>query len=233
MREKLQLSLVCAGLIWALTFTGCSSSSSSAGLPDLNLTFDLSVPVDLTPPADLTPPPDLAPPPRPLLGAQQDRLGRPLINLWLTDPFGLVTTSTQAQVQDQYNAATPQNWGTFVPSPYIAASLGAWDGIDGSCGNQLSAGAVANVTRYQTLSILLAYDALLVNTEQTSCQTYLALERGVAADCGGRTPNANVVHTTWDLLQGGSPPTVPAQTGVTADPDGATSATFPFLLPPI
>ena len=203
MRESKQSSLLFACLTSALTFTACSSSSSSiGGLSDLSLTFDLSVPVDLIPPADLTPPPDLSPPQRPLIGAQQDRLGRPLVNLWLTDPFGLVTTSTQAQVQDQYNAATVGNWPAFAPSPYIAASLGAWDGIDGTCGNQMLAGAVANSTRYQTLSVLLSYDALLISTEQTSCQSYLALERGVPADCGGRTPNFNVVDATLNLLQG-------------------------------
>lgn len=231
MRKNLQSVLLYSGLAAALTFTGCSGGSVGS-LPDLNLTFDLSVPVDLTPPADLTPPPDLAPPQRPLLGAQQDRLGRPLINLWLTAPFGIATTSTQAQVQDQYNAAAVQGWSAFAPSPYLAASLAAWDGIDGTCGNQILAGAVANSTRYQALSALLAYDVLLVSTEQTSCQSYLALERGVPADCGGRTPNINVVDVTLNLLQGGTPPATPLTTGVIVDPDGATSSAFPFLLPP-
>ncbi len=204
------------GLLSSVILSGCNSAGTET--PELGMPIlDLGAPsMDLT-----------------FVGQQIDRVGRPLINLFLTDPFDLVGGMTTPQVQDAYNAAASTGWSSFAPRPYIAESLAAWDGIDGTCGNQVLAGSGA--TRYVPFSTVLTQDYLLLETSKTSCQRYLAVELNDPNECGGRSPfvSANVVDATLNLLQGGNPPVIAIGQGVTSDPDGNPSQNFPFLLPPL
>src|ERR1700712_646339 len=102
-------------------------------------------------------------PGKPLVGQLIDRVGRPGINLALTDGFGLVPQMTQGAVQNQYNAATTGNWNSFAARPYIAENLAVFDGLDGNCGNQALASVTLSANRYITLAQILADDRLYIN----------------------------------------------------------------------
>ncbi len=183
----------------------------------------------------------------PALGAEIDRMGRPAVNTALTDPLGLPVKNRlsdggvldEGAAKDQYNAASdPNTWLAFAPQ--FAQSLALYDGLDGTCGNQPAANydAGAQPTSYGTLAGALTDDELYVNTGSTTCQMYLAVEAEVLSlttsltDCGGRTPNENVIDETYSLLATGAPAGV--TNGITANPNGtANLTTFPYLLPPL
>ncbi len=207
---------------------------------DTNTTqMDLSAPPDLT-----AAPPDMtmtAPPAAPTPGAQIDRMGRPAINTAITDPFwndGVQTVDMHHAKQDAYNAASdPTMWAsTMVGGKTVLAifksSLGVFDGLDNTCGNQAAFGGPLGAA-YTTLATVLADDELYVDTSQTTCQTYLGVELatlGVSVtDCGGRTPLESTIDETYNLLAVGAP-TGPVTSGITSDADGSPNATtFPFL----
>jgi hypothetical protein len=174
-------------------------------------------------------------PSKPAIAATQiDRMGRAAVNTALTNPFGVVAGKTTDGAKDEYNASvSPAEWGTKF-SAEIATNLAILDSLDGTCGNQLAAGATATAGRYGTLAGVLADDRLYVRTTSTTCGLYLALEADATGltsnngDCGGRTPLENTIDETYSLLAIGKPSGV--TNGITVDGEGAASATaFPFL----
>ncbi|MFO0745472.1 MAG: hypothetical protein U1F43_07350 [Myxococcota bacterium] len=167
-------------------------------------------------------------PSAPTLGPLTDRVGRPGVAELLVAPFA-PAEEHQSAVADALGSADPATWQAASRGP-IAASLALWDAVDGVCGNQALAGATAAAGRYDALATLLADDRLWVDTRAGSCGHYLAVELGVADDCGGRTPAMDVVDVSLSLLATGA--TTGLSDGVAADADGGTAATFPFLRPP-
>jgi hypothetical protein len=169
----------------------------------------------------------------PALGPQIDRMGRAGINTAVTDPF-FATASAHERVQDEYNAAAPAQWASFIPR--LAANLAILDSLDTVCGNQLLAGPAAAPGRYNTLATVLADDQIYVNTGSGTCQQYLAVEAnavGIANnDCGGRTPFYDTIDISYSVLAAGALSGV--TDGIGRDADGSHSATeFPFLGPAI
>lgn len=238
----MKTTLLAFGLLLGLSGLGCSESNTG---DFLYMTYDLG-PGDM-PSVDMSG--DPAPP---VIGAQLDRAGRPLINTILTNPFDLTLTGTgadtKARMQDAYNASVdPAGWVTkYGARPWVPDALAFWDGMDGTCGNQYTP---LTGTLYTTLGNILAFDALLIDTTKTVCNRYLALETGDLTNCGGRQPdlsgtsmygtvtfNNNVIDTTINLLIG--IPTLQASVlsnGITKDADGTPpdiNTKLPFLLGP-
>lgn len=163
----------------------------------------------------------------PNLGGLIDRMGRAAVNAALTDPFGVAPNKTREQVQDIYNTdLTSANWVTvWGAKPYLMTSLAVYDSLNGICGDQQAADAAS--PRYSYLATILANDYLAVNTNSGVCSTYLAVETGITADCGGRTPSYDVIDATYTALVGAGTPV----------PDGVAAAQmypaeFPYLNAP-
>lgn len=199
-----------------------------------------------TPPPTTNPPPTNPPPagnpPKPAIGATQiDRMGRAAVNTALINPFGTAAGKTSGQSKDEYNANTDAaTWATAF-APQIQTNLAIFDALDGTCGNQVLAGATLNATRYSTLAGVLADDRLYVRTDKTTCAAYLGVETDAvglttSGDCGGRTPVEDTIKETYSLLVIGQLtgvtdglPTI-GNTGLGAEGDGFPSTTtFPFL----
>jgi hypothetical protein len=241
MKNQLFFAFSVASLV-----AGCGSSTN-------NTVPDMSTP----PPADMTV--VVVNPVKPAIRATQiERMGRPTINVAVTNPFNLDytaqngTTTTDA-TRDKYNADGNQSgWKTSWTST-LAKTLAIYDGVDMKCGNQFGACGMAAgcgvaapaVGRYNTLAGVLADDQLYMDTTQTNCSFYLAVEAnvlsvpGTAAFCGGRALSAQVVHETYTAAAVGvtgfpvAPATAFAVTdGVTGTGNGQVSATFPFLANP-
>lgn len=167
------------------------------------------------------------PPPIPALGAQMDRVGRAAVSTTLISP--LASDPEKGTAKDAYNTAAPNTWSGFAPA--IAASLAVYDSLDTICGNQVLAGPNPAAGRYDALAGALADDRLYVNMAASSCGQYLAVEldaTGVATngDCGGRTPEYDVVDVSYSAFAIGAVSGV--GDGVDGD-DRAISGTFPFL----
>lgn len=194
--------------------------------------------------------PDMAGnPPAPQLGAQIDRMGRPTVNVAITNPFDLDLSmahpgATGRDVtRDLYNQdADPTKWQANW-TRILETNLAIYDGVDGTCGNQLLADTNKNdASRYAIFAAVLADDQLYVDTTQTVCNFYLAVEFNVAAqaslhDCGGRTPLEPVVAETYTFAAVGptgyNNGTFAVTDGVSQDADGTASlTTFPFLAAP-
>lgn len=219
-----------------------------------------NTPVDM---AMMTTPPDLAmfvPPPKPALAATQiERMGRATINVAVTNPFDLDYTTqgggaNQNATRDMHSKDQDiANWRTKW-TPIIARTLGIYDGVDRTCGNQFGAcgmavgcgGAAAAAGRYNTLAGVFADDQLYMDTTKTNCGFYLAVEAtalqvaGANVFCGGRTPlvdTVDVMYTAASVGAGGFPtqvkPGFDITDGVAADAEGVDSLTaFPFLTAP-
>ena len=250
----------------ALLF-GCSSSSSP-GTPDAatdTMPMDVTLPMmETSPPmeaaAETSPPPDApadAPtdtgptfPPPPTLGKMQiDRMGRPAVNTALTDPLGLLTGITENMAKDAYNAnSVPSTWTTGATSyvPQFEASLAAFDGLDGVCGNQLGFAAMDSGKGYSTLAGALAEDSLWLNTAGTTSTQYLEVELNALGaiktltDTGGRGLAYDVVNITYSaLILGAFTGVSDGTTPVTSKTNGlggsttATAPTFPYLGTPL
>lgn len=167
-------------------------------------------------------------PPPPVLGAQIDRMGRPLIGTALIGVFA--PTPDQAAIRDAYNRASdPAAWATTTLSTNVTieteieanlAVFDAWDigmSISGAgCGNALGylgpPSGPGPTSSYRVAGDLFADDELYVDTSHTSCPIYLALEfeRATAgpnaephATCGGRMPSHDVVDMTYSMLAAG------------------------------
>ncbi len=183
-------------------------------------------------------------PGKPLADAvQYDRVGRPLVTLMLVNPFGLAKDKNYAdEYKDIYNSAVPmRGWTPYSNQPYIQSSLGIWDSLDVTCGNQVGADTQVTQTRYQKLGDQFADDRLWVDTTKTSCKTFMAVEQKfldptTPDDCGGRpllevpagspVKPFDAIDQTYNILIGkGSTVT----DGVPADADGNPTGLFPFL----
>lgn len=171
------------------------------------------------------------PPAPPTLGAQVDRAGRAAITTALISPFD--NTTTKDADRDTYNQASKDDWAQF--SSKIGASLAAYDGLDGSCGNQILAQLTeTGPARYATLSNVLTDDRVYLASSQGACSQYLAVELQVTnllpnTDCGGRTPLYDTIDTSYTALVNDL--SVGVTDGVPADNVVSSIAAFPFLQP--
>lgn len=167
----------------------------------------------------------------PALGQQIDRAGRSAVSTALVATFSADDT-VKGQMKDAYNAdSNPATW-VSAWSGELAANLAIYDSLDTTCGNQLAADQVA--PRYSFLASVLADDQLYINSDEGTCDVYLAVEAnalGIAVpDCGGRTPLVDVIDVTYSALAIGALSGV--GDGVDNDTDGIYDiSTFPFLLP--
>jgi hypothetical protein len=235
----------------ALVGSGCSNNTATDGatMHDMAMAMDMAMAkMDMA----VQPMPDMAmPPAAPTLGTQIDRMGRPTINVAVTNPFGLNKFNgnyeTTDATRDRYNQdSDPTNWvANWVQD--IAATLAIYDGADTICGNQVGACAsltgctnqTPDMTRYIALAGLLADDKVYLDTTKATCRAYLAVETAAVlaggAERGGRTPLFNVVHETYTAAVTGvagfmGNDTYAITDGVAADGDGTVSlTTFPFL----
>jgi hypothetical protein len=118
---------------------------------------------------------------------QIDRMGRPGINTALID----LLASTGKK--DAYNrAANPAAWASQFQQE-ISDNLAALDTLDGAINAVLPAPALAS---------LLVDDRLRVNTAIPACDAYLAVELGIAGQCGGRTLARDVIDDTFGAVVG-------------------------------
>ncbi|WP_431256710.1 hypothetical protein ACQ86G_18650 [Roseateles chitinivorans] len=169
---------------------------------------------------------DAGPPPP---GAPIDRMGRALTGNALLATIG--TDEAANALKEAYNRAGPADWQDFAPE--IGRNLALYDGFDGVAGNQwLVEAKEASPGRHRRLAALLADDRLWVDSRQTRCEVYLAVERRAAGaavppDCGGRTPLVNVNAVFRSLLIRGTPDV--ADDGVTQDDRAHSTVDFPFL----
>jgi hypothetical protein len=200
-------------------------------------------------------------PPPPALGAQLDRMGRPLIGTALIGAFA--PAQDQAAMRDAYNhAADPATWATTMISTSVTieaemeANLAVFDAFDigltnvtnPGCGNAVRYNSPPSSSSYRAAADLFADDELYVDTGFTSCPIYLALEMQYATTgagtkahttCGGRTPSHDAVDLTYSMLAAGRSGVDPSSSdgaptihdGVAAHADIKESA-FPFLGPP-
>jgi hypothetical protein len=199
-------------------------------------------------------------PPPPALGAQLDRMGRPLIGTALIGVFA--PAPDQAAMRDAYNRAPdPTAWATTMISAGVTIeaemenNLAVFDAFDtglgvvsAGCGNAVRYLSPPGPTSYRVTGALFADDELYVDTAFTSCPIYMALEMQYATTgagtkghttCGGRTPNHDVVDLTYSMLAAGRDGVDPATSdgaptlhdGVIAHTDIKESV-FPFLGPP-
>lgn len=228
----------------ALLLLGCGDDVNT-GTADLSSAPDQAVAGDMA----MTPA-------APQLGAQIDRMGRPTINVAATNPFDLDLSAAvksganpaaknRDATRDAYNQdSDPSKWVANWAAT-IGFNLAVYDGADGMCGNQILADpAVKDPSRYTALGGVLADDRLYLDTAQTTCGFYLAVEanatiaNGALMNCGGRTPNDPVVDETYSFLTIG--PADFLKTGMFAITDGPTKngegmpslTTFPFLTDP-
>jgi hypothetical protein len=201
--------------------------------------------------------PDMAGvPPPPTLGAQLDRMGRPLIATALIGVFA--ADPAQSALRDAYNRAPdPAAWRTTALATNVtiagelAANLAVFDALDNGlavqsqtltgCGNALKYGSPAG---YQGAAEIFADDELHVDSGQTSCAVYLALELEFASagtlihdSCGGRTLRHDAIDATYSVLTSGSEALDPANHFAGRVGDGQTvhldiQDGFPFLAAP-
>lgn len=122
-----------------------------------------------------------------LTGGAIDRMGRPAINTALIDLL------QDTGLTDVYNTThDPMDWGQFTGE--IQANLEALDTLDGEVGNAvLPAAALAGV---------LVDDRLTIDVSIPDCDAYLAVELGVAGQCGGRTLSRDVIDDTFGATVG-------------------------------
>jgi hypothetical protein len=169
----------------------------------------------------------------PKLGTQIDRMGRPAVNTALNKVL-TAPDAGQGAAKDEYNAnKDPSTWAKY--SPEFQANLAVFDSLDTVCGNQIgSAGPDAGAGRYAVLGTALTSDLVWVNSTQTTCNTYLAVEvafltKQTINDCGGRTLKYDVIDSTYSALAtGGSAPVTDGVGPVAAKVNGTT---FPYLAP--
>jgi hypothetical protein len=162
----------------------------------------------------------------PVLGARIDRVGRPLTGNALIFPFGPEADADRRK--EEYNRAAQADWPSFVPD--LEATLAIYDGFDGVCGNQWLAAPTAAPARYRTLANLLADDRLWIDTRAAACTQFLAVERGLAGDCGGRTPLYDASDGFRSMLVLGQITGV--SDGVDRDDRDHSATDFPFLAAP-
>lgn len=142
---------------------------------------------------------------------QIDRMGRPGVNTALID----LLASTG--LKDAYNRASdPAQWPALFQTE-MQNNIAALDTLDGTVGNALAPA--------EFLAQVLVDDRLAIDVSQPACDAYLAVELGVAGQCGGRTLERDVIDDTLSAL---------VAPGVSdfVDNDSVFLADFPFLGPP-
>lgn len=165
-------------------------------------------------------------------GAPIDRMGRALTGNALLATVG--DDDIANLLKEAYNRADSTGWQGFATE--IGRNLALYDSFDGVAGNQwLADPQDGTPARYKRLAELLADDRLWVDSRQTRCLHYLAVERNAfgappLGDCGGRTPLQNVNGVFRSLLIRGTPDV--ADDGVTQDDHEHSTTAFPFLSPP-
>ncbi len=139
----------------------------------------------------------------PALGAQIDRLGRPAINTALNHAFD-PTPATKNAAKDAYNAESdPTTWASDANKAQFAANLAIFDALDTVCGNQVlydgspEGGGPVTADSYSTLTGLLLDDQLYLDSTQTACNLYLAVELNVVSR------RAGVQRLRWSLAERG------------------------------
>jgi hypothetical protein len=168
----------------------------------------------------------------PELGTQIDRMGRSAVNTALNATFS-ADEAVEDAAEDAYNVAGADMFSLFTSA--IQANLAIYDSLDTVCGNQFAA-APLSADRYAALAGVLADDQLYVNSDASTCTTYLAVEANATgiipnADCGGRTPLYDTIDVTYSVLAIGALSGV--GDGILADANPGHSATvFPWLAAP-
>ncbi len=158
---------------------------------------------------------------------QIDRVGRPLTKNAL---LGLFAPDAEADaLKEAYNLETPAEAARYAPE--IEKGLAYYDGFDGQCGNQLLAGPEPEAGRYRALAALLADDRLWIDSSQAACHRFLAVERGIAGDCGGRPPSMSASNAFRSLLVNGADSGT--DDGLDQDEQPVSDSVFPFLSPPV
>lgn len=190
----------------------------------------------------------------PVLGAQLDRAGRPLVRTLLIGAYA--SAANQATLRAAYDAAADASaWrtttlpGNVTIEHELAANLAVFDAFDRGqptaniptpgCGNGLLYGAPVTAASYLPAADLFADDQIYVDTSKATCNIYLELEVQAASGgtishltCGGRSPSHDVVDVTYSVLAAGvaglTPQLAPRlRDGVSAH--GDIKDTFPFL----
>ena len=166
----------------------------------------------------------------PALKTQIDRFGRPAINTALNHVFD-PSVSTKGAAKDAYNADSNVGGWPAAYGPEFAKNLAIFDGLDGTCGNQLG---FAN-GGYSALAGLTADDRLYVNTGGATCTTYLAVEANALgiipnSDCGGRKLAYDVIDVTYSAVAIGAVSGV--SDGISAPAAKTGGTTFPYLAAP-
>lgn len=179
------------------------------------------------------------------LGSQIDSMGRAAVNTALIMTFA--SDAERGAAEDDYNAENNFDRTRFETT--IAQQLAVYDALVDECGsnpvtNRASAdpadGLATGAGRYSFMATVLADDHLYVNANSAgasggSCNQYLAAELGVIgvtgleSDCGGRTPNHDVIEATYSLVAVGGVTGV--NDGVTSDNVAHSLTEFPFLAP--
>jgi hypothetical protein len=198
-------------LPFALAAAGCGDSTTTdmgGGNKDLSMMKQPDMTMQQMQP-DMV----VTTPPAPKVGTQIERMGRPTINVAVTNPFGVNNKGESVDVtRDKYNADSNIAMWQATWTPYLAATLAIYDGADTMCGNQAGACAMLtgcpqnstpDATRYLALAGVLADDQVYLDTTKATCGAYLAVETAALGaannECGGRTPLFNVVHETYTL----------------------------------
>jgi hypothetical protein len=158
---------------------------------------------------------------------QIDRVGRPLTKNAL---LGLFAPDDRADaLKEAYNLDTPAQASRYVAE--IEKGLALYDSFDGICGNQLLAGPKAEPGRYRALAELLADDRLWIDSRQAACHAFLAVERSLPGDCGGRPPSMSAANAFRSLLVNGAD--TGTDDGLEKDEQPVSDSVFPFLAPPV
>ncbi len=219
-------------LLITCSLIAVACESSTAAIPDSGTGRDAAVATDAVATDAAARGPRGASNP-PTLGTQIDRFGRPAISTALISAFDPMAARRGA-AKDAYNAnSDPATWVAMYAEP-MRGTLTVLDILDQNCGNQTAyAAAMPAAMRHLPLAQLLADDQMVLNAAAgNTCDDsgYLAVEAGVAGNCGGRTPNADVIDRSYSVLAAGALTGVAdaiAQSGPTHN-----TATFPFLAAP-
>ena len=225
-------TLAAVATIGVFSLTGCSGDDTTG-----EQTTDSGTPTDSGGGGDSGKTDGGNPNAPPTLGTEIDRMGRPAINTALNHTFDIDPTA-KGNAKDAYNQDQGVSGWQAAYTPQFAGNLAVLDSLDNSddlgngCGNQFG---FALTHTYTALAGVLADDRVYVDTSQTTCSGtagYLSVE--IAAllstpgnDCGGRTPNADVIARTYAAASGASS----FDDGVTAASSPA-GTTFPYLADP-
>lgn len=175
----------------------------------------------------------------PALGAQLDRVGRPLVNLMLNHVFD-VDAGARSSARDRYAADSNEASWVATYREEIAKNLALFDGLDTMCGTTIGTDAGADnttaIARYATLADVLADDRMWIRLDGVDPPDYLAVEldaiaHGDAGVRGGRRLQHDVVDKTLGVLTIDHVDELVIGDGAEFDPStGPDPGTFPYLV---